>query len=96
MSAHGWQTLDDLTVSGKRVLVRVDLNVPMKDGAVEDTLRIERLAPTLRELAEKGARVIVLSHLGRPKGKPVRSMSAAQSRLSTIALARRRKARSRG
>lgn len=61
-------TIDDLAVAGKRVLVRADLNVPMKDGRVGDRTRIERLAPTIVELAGKGARVIVLSHFGRPKG----------------------------
>jgi phosphoglycerate kinase len=70
-----YRTLDDVNVTGKRVLVRVDLNVPMKDGQVTDTLRIERQAPTIKELAEKGARVIVLSHFDRPGGKPVPSMS---------------------
>jgi phosphoglycerate kinase len=70
-----YRTLDDLDVKGKRVLVRADLNVPMQDGAVTDTLRIDRQAPTIRELAEKGARVIVLSHFDRPKGKVVPSMS---------------------
>src|ERR1700744_1548857 len=70
-----FRTLDDLDVKGKRVLVRADLNVPMADGKVTDTLRIVRQAPTLRELAEKGARVIVLSHFDRPKGKVVPSMS---------------------
>ena len=70
-----FRTLDDLDVKGKRVLVRADLNVPVKDGAVTDTLRIDRQAPTIRELAEKGARVIVLSHFDRPKGKVVPSMS---------------------
>ena len=59
------------------MLVRVDLNVPMKDGVIGDTLRIERQAPTIKELAEKGARVIVLSHFDRPKGKVVPSMSLA-------------------
>lgn len=68
-------TLDDIDVKGKRVLVRADLNVPMKDGHVSDMLRIERQAPTMGELAEKGARVIVLSHFERPKGKVVPSMS---------------------
>src|SRR5215468_5573075 len=68
-------TLDDLDVKGKRVLVRADLNVPMQDGRVTDTLRIERQAPTIRELAEKGAKVIVLSHFDRPKGKVVPEMS---------------------
>jgi phosphoglycerate kinase len=70
-----FQTLDTLSVKGKRVLVRADLNVPMKDGQVTDASRIERQAPTIRELADKGARVIVLSHFDRPKGKVVPSMS---------------------
>ena len=65
-----FRTLDDFDVRGKRVLVRADLNVPMKDGQVTDATRLERLAPTLDELAQKGARVIVLSHFGRPEGKP--------------------------
>ncbi|HYE00199.1 MAG TPA: phosphoglycerate kinase, partial [Alphaproteobacteria bacterium] len=63
-------TLDDLDVAGKTVLVRADLNVPMQDGRVSDTTRIDRLVPTLRELSEKGARVVLLSHFGRPKGGP--------------------------
>src|SRR5579872_4566661 len=70
-----FRTLDDLDVKGKRVLVRADLNVPVADGKVTDATRIERQAPTLRELAEKGAKVIVLSHFDRPKGKVVPSMS---------------------
>lgn len=70
-----YRTLDDLSLSGKRVLVRADLNVPMKDGDVADPSRINRQAPTIRELADKGARVIVLSHFGRPRGKRVGSMS---------------------
>jgi phosphoglycerate kinase len=70
-----FKTLDDLQVAGKRVLVRADLNVPIQDGAVSDALRIERQAPTIRELAQKGARVIVLSHFDRPKGKVVPAMS---------------------
>jgi phosphoglycerate kinase len=70
-----YRTLDDLDVKGKRVLVRADLNVPMKDGHITDALRITRQAPTLSELSAKGARVIVLSHFGRPKGKPVPDMS---------------------
>src|SRR5919109_2080036 len=64
-----FRTLDDLSVTGKRVLVRCDLNVPMKDGKVTDATRIERSAETLKQLSGKGARVIVLSHFGRPKGK---------------------------
>jgi phosphoglycerate kinase len=63
-------TLDTLDVSGKRVLVRADLNVPVKDGRVADATRIERLSPTLLALIDKGARVVVMSHFGRPKGKP--------------------------
>src|SRR5476651_727667 len=70
-----FRTLDDLNVAGKRVLIRVDLNVPIADGKVTDSTRIARQAPTIRELAEKGARVIVLSHFDRPKGKVVPSMS---------------------
>src|ERR1044072_7748512 len=70
-----FKTLDDLQVKGKRVLVRADLNVPMKNGKVTDTLRIDRQAPTIRELSDKGAKVIVLSHFERPKGKVVPSMS---------------------
>src|SRR5436190_23756961 len=70
-----FRTLDDLAPRGKRVLVRVDLNVPLKDGRVTDATRIERAVPTLKELAEKGAKVIVLSHFGRPDGKRVPEMS---------------------
>jgi phosphoglycerate kinase len=70
-----FKTLDDLDVKGKRVLVRADLNVPMKDGEVTDASRIARQAPTIKQLAERGARVIVLSHFDRPKGKVVPSMS---------------------
>jgi phosphoglycerate kinase len=65
-----YPTVDDLDVAARRVLVRADLNVPIKDGVVGDQTRIERTVPGLRELAAKGARVIVMSHLGRPKGKP--------------------------
>src|SRR5579864_3851335 len=70
-----FRTLDDLDVKGRRVLVRADLNVPMADGKVTDRLRIVRQAPTIRELVDKGAKVIVLSHFDRPKGKVVPSMS---------------------
>jgi len=63
-------TLDDIRPQGKRVLLRADLNVPVKDGKVTDRTRIERLAPTIRELAERGAKVVTLSHFGRPRGKP--------------------------
>ena len=70
-----FRTLDDLDVRGKRVLVRVDLNVPMKGGRVTDMTRLERLKPTLDELARRGARVILLSHLGRPDGKQSPALS---------------------
>jgi phosphoglycerate kinase len=70
-----FKTLDDLDVTGKRVLVRADLNVPMQDGAVTDDTRIVRLLPTLTELRERGARVVVLSHFGRPKGEVIADMS---------------------
>ena len=70
-----FRTLDGIEVAGKRVLVRVDLNVPMREGAVGDTTRIDRVAPTLHELTDRGAKVVVVSHFGRPKGKPVPAMS---------------------
>lgn len=72
-----FRTLDQVDVAGRRVLVRLDLNVPMKDGRVTDATRIERAAPTVRELADKGAKVIVASHYGRPKGRPDPEMSLA-------------------
>src|SRR5262249_39992047 len=75
ISMPRFRTLNDLDVKGKRVLVRADLNVPMKDGKVTDTSRIDRQAPTIRELSDNGAKVIVLSHFERPKGKVVPSMS---------------------
>jgi phosphoglycerate kinase len=70
-----FRTLDDVNVSGKRVLCRVDLNVPVKDGVVTDATRIERIIPTLREIMDKGGAVIVLAHFGRPKGKALPEMS---------------------
>ncbi|MCC6717069.1 MAG: phosphoglycerate kinase [Acetobacteraceae bacterium] len=72
-----FKTLDNLDVAGKRVLLRADLNVPVRDGKISDLTRIERLSPTIRELAGKGARVIVCSHFDRPKGKRVPEMSLA-------------------
>ena len=70
-----FRTLDALDPRGKRILLRADLNVPTKDGRITDRTRIERLTPTIRELAEKGGRVIVCSHFDRPKGKRVPEMS---------------------
>ncbi len=69
------RTIDALDAKGKRVLLRADLNVPVRDGRITDRTRIERLTPTIRELADKGARVIVCSHFDRPKGKRVAEMS---------------------
>jgi len=64
-----FRTLDNAEVKGKRALVRVDLNVPVKDGKVTDATRIERVAGTITELADKGTKVVLLAHFGRPKGK---------------------------
>jgi phosphoglycerate kinase len=63
-----FRTLSDLIPRGKRVLVRVDLNVPVEDGRVTDGTRLDRILPTIRELSDKGGRVILLAHFGRPKG----------------------------
>ncbi|MDH6234212.1 phosphoglycerate kinase [Mesorhizobium soli] len=74
----GFKTLDDLgEVKGKRVLVRVDLNVPVADGKVTDATRIERVAPTILELSRRGARVVLLAHFGRPKEGPEAKYSLA-------------------
>jgi phosphoglycerate kinase len=71
-----FKTLDDLPdITGKRVLVRVDLNVPVKDGKVTDKTRIERVAPTILELSKRGAKVILLAHFGRPKDGPAADLS---------------------
>jgi phosphoglycerate kinase len=70
-----FKIIDDLDLNGKRVLLRADLNVPVANGKVTDATRIERLAPTILELCDKGARVVVMSHFGRPKRKVVPEMS---------------------
>ena len=67
--SKGFRTLDQLSAKGKRVLVRVDLNVPMENGAVTDTTRLERILPTITDIADQGGKVILLAHFGRPKGK---------------------------
>jgi phosphoglycerate kinase len=64
-----FRTLDQADVDDKRVLLRVDLNVPMENGKIADATRIERIAPTIAEIADKGGKVILLSHFGRPKGR---------------------------
>jgi phosphoglycerate kinase len=70
-----FRTLDDVNVKGKRVVIRLDLNVPIANGVVTDTTRIDRVVPTLRELLKKGAAIIILAHFDRPKGKVVPEMS---------------------
>ncbi|MEK7265675.1 MAG: phosphoglycerate kinase [Pseudomonadota bacterium] len=84
MSAY--RTIDDLDVAGKRVLVRVDFNVPMKDGVVTEATRIERALPTIQELSKKGAKVILLSHFGRPGGKrdPKESLRPVAKKLEQL------------
>lgn len=70
-----FKTIDDMDVSGKKVLVRADLNVPMSEGKPSDTTRIDRSVPTISDLVARGARVIVISHFGRPKGQVVAELS---------------------
>ncbi|NBS34634.1 MAG: phosphoglycerate kinase [Methylocystaceae bacterium] len=71
-------TLDEVDVKGKRVLLRVDLNLPMENGRVSDATRIERVLPTIQELSEKGGKVILLAHFGRPKGHRLEQDSLRQ------------------
>ena len=70
-----WKTLDDMDLAGKRVLVRVDINVPVENGRVTDTTRIDRIAPTVRDIRAAGGRPILCAHFDRPKGRVVDSMS---------------------
>jgi phosphoglycerate kinase len=80
-----FRTLDDVDVRGKRVLVRVDLNVPVEDGKVADATRIERVAPTIIEIADKGGKVILLSHFGRPKGPdPTQSLKLVAPAIAAV------------
>jgi len=80
-----FRTLDNVDVKGKRVLVRVDLNVPVENGVVTDATRIERVGPALTELADKGAKVILLSHFGRPKGRdPKQSLKPVAAEVARI------------
>ncbi len=74
----GWKSLDDLELAGKRVLVRVDINVPVEEGRVTDATRIERIVPTVRDIIAKGGKPMLLAHFGRPKGKVNAEMSLAQ------------------
>ena len=71
----GWKSLDDLDLKGKRVLVRVDINVPFENGQVSDTTRIDRIVPTINDILAAGGTPILMAHFGRPKGKPAPEMS---------------------
>jgi phosphoglycerate kinase len=80
-----FRTLDDVDVTGKRVLLRVDLNVPMENGRVTDATRLERVAPTITEIADKGGKVILLAHFGRPKGRDAKdSLKPVAEALSKV------------
>src|SRR5262245_22703015 len=80
-----FRTLDDVDVKGKRVLLRVDLNVPMENSKVADATRIERVAATINEIADKGGKLILLSHLGRPKGRdPKESLKPAATEVARV------------
>jgi phosphoglycerate kinase len=70
-----WKSLDDMDLKGKRVLVRVDINVPFENGQVSDTTRIDRIVPTINDILAAGGTPILMAHFGRPKGKPVPEMS---------------------
>src|SRR3954466_9222369 len=80
-----FRTLDDADVKNKRVLLRVDLNVPMENGKITDATRIERAAPAITEIADKGGKVILLSHFGRPKGRdPQQSLKPVAAEVARI------------
>ena len=80
-----FRTLDDVDVKGKRVLLRVDLNVPTEGGRVTDTTRLERVGPTITEISSKGGKVILLAHFGRPKGRdPKESLKPVAAALSAV------------
>jgi phosphoglycerate kinase len=69
------RSIEEFELEGKKVFLRLDLNVPIKDGVIQDDTRLEAALPTIRYAIEKGAKLVVASHLGRPKGKPVPEMS---------------------
>ena len=70
-----WKTLDEMDLAGKTALVRVDINVPVENGRVTDTTRIDRIVPTLRDITAAGGKAVLLAHFGRPKGQRVEDMS---------------------
>jgi phosphoglycerate kinase len=74
----GWKTIDDMDLNGKKVLLRVDINVPVENGRVTDATRIERIVPTVDDIIAKGGKPILVAHFGRPKGKVVLDMSLRQ------------------
>src|SRR6202048_193708 len=83
--SKSFRTLDDVDVKGKRVLLRVDLNVPMENGRVTDATRLERVAPTITEISDKGGKVILLAHFGRPKGRDAKdSLKPVAAALSLV------------
>ena len=86
MNLDRLKTTASVNVAGKRVLVRADLNVPLKDGKVTDATRLERVVPGLKDLASRGAKVIVISHFGRPKGGPDAEFSLKPVSLSLAKL----------
>ena len=75
-----WKTLDDMDFNGKVALIRVDINVPVENGQVTDTTRIESVLPSIRHVTSAGGKAVLLAHFGRPKGKPVPEMSLAPVR----------------
>ena len=80
-----FRTLDDAELRDKRVLLRLDLNVPTENGEVTDTTRLERVVPTIREIADKGGKVILLSHFGRPKGRDAKnSLKPVAAKLAEV------------
>src|ERR1700716_635450 len=80
-----FRTLDDVDVKGERVLLRVDLNVPMENGHVTDATRLERVAPTITEISAKGGKVILIAHFGRPRGRdPKESLEPVAAALAQV------------
>jgi phosphoglycerate kinase len=83
--SKSFRTLDDVDVKGQRVLLRVDLNVPMENGRVTDSTRLERVAPTISEISDKGGKAILLAHFGRPKGRDAKdSLKPVATELGSI------------